>query len=124
MSNAIASNQEQFQLTQDEIDTLIFKPDERRSHTRFADHIEVRIAPLVDDKLPLESFQKVVGRDISKGGVSFFMKNPTYFTELDIELVRGGNRICLRAEALSSVRMVGLEPYSLVSCRFTGRASR
>ncbi len=124
MGIATATENQDFQLSLHEIESIVFKTDERRSSARFADQVELQIAPVFDDQLPLESFRLVVGRDISQGGVSFFMNNPPFFKELDVELGRGATRICLRAEVVSSKRVAGLEPYSLVSCRFLGRSAR
>lgn len=110
-----------FLLSQGEIEKLVLPQDERRSNSRFSDLVTIRIAPMLGDELPrLESFQDVVGRDISQSGVSFFLSTMPYFEDLEIELSQGENVICVMAEVVNSKPVAGLEPYHLVSCRFTG----
>jgi hypothetical protein len=105
------------------MEMLVSKPDERRSSSRFADQVELQIAPLFGSEFAGPEFQKVVGRDISQGGVSFFFSSVPHFSDLQIKLGKGAECVCVTAQVVSSNPVAGLEPYHLISCRFTGRAA-
>jgi len=111
-----------FVLSANEVEALMPKPDERRTSSRVADQATLRVAPVVGDALSPSRFQIVVGKDISAGGISFFLSSTPHFQDLEIELGQGAARIYVKAQVVHSKPVVGLEPYYLVSCRFTGRA--
>ena len=104
------------------MEALIPKPDERRTSSRIADQATLWIAPLFGSESFDSSFQLVVGKDVSAGGISFFLSSTPNFKDLEIELATGSAPIHVRAQVVQSRSVVGLEPYHLVSCRFTGRA--
>ena len=112
-----------FLLSASEVEALMPKPDERRMSSRVADQATLWIAPLFGTEAVASSFQLVVGKDISAGGISFFFRSTPSFKELEIELVAGSAPIYIRAQVVQSRPIVGLEPYHLISCRFTGRGS-
>jgi hypothetical protein len=113
-----------FLLSSIEIEALTPKSDERRTSSRIAEQATLRIAPIFADEPSHSSSQLVVGKDISAGGISFYLGSTPHFAELEIELGPDSAPIYLRAQVVQSRPVVGLEPYYLVSCRFTGRALR
>lgn len=112
-----------FVLSQTEMEALTPKSDERRTSSRIADQATLLIAPVFGNEPLRSSFQLVVGKDVSAGGISFFYGSSPSFEELEIELGACSAPIHVRAQVVQSRPIVGLEPYYLVSCRFTGRSS-
>ena len=121
MSASATGSANDFALTSEDLDKLVLKHDERRSSSRFSYMVAFRIAPRLANEP--SSFQTVMGRDISEGGISFFLNSKPAYNELQIELGQGETRILLAAQVVGSNPVVGLEPYHLVRCKFTGHVS-
>jgi len=111
-------------LTVNEVAELLGVEFERRSSPRFAYQVSQRIAPLDADHphAPLH-FQDVLCKDLSMGGISFYLAEQPDFEHLVIQLGRATQQITARAEVLGCMPIPELRPYWLVRCRFIDRVS-
>jgi hypothetical protein len=111
-------------LTVDEVAELLGVEFERRSSPRFAYQVSQRIAPLdaENPRAPL-SFRDVLCKDLSMGGISFYLAERPDFEYLVIKLGRATQQITARAEVLGCMPIPELRPYWLVRCRFVDRIS-
>jgi hypothetical protein len=111
-------------LTVDEVADLLGVDFERRSSPRFAYQVSQRIAPLDSDnpRAPL-SFQDVLCKDLSMGGLSFYLAEQPTFEYVIIQLGRASQHINARAEVCGCMPIPELRPYWLVRCRFVDRIS-
>lgn len=109
-------------LTVDEIARLLHVDHERRASPRFPFQVTQRIAPVEPGELPSRAdFRRAMCKDVSMGGISFYWPCPFETPQVVIELGKESARFLLRAEALASHPVAGLEPYHLVHCRFVER---
>ncbi len=112
-------------LSEEDLAALVRPQDERRATQRHAFQVTQRIAPIVGDEFPRrEMFRSVVCKDISRGGIAFFLSAAPYFDRLELELSSPTRVLHVQAQVIGSNPIVGLEPYYLVRCQFTGIAGR
>ncbi len=112
-------------LSPDDLNQLVKPQDERRATPRYAYQVMQRISPVLGNEFEWkERFRKVVCKDISASGISFYLSSEPYFAQLEIELRGNGTILYVAAEVVGSHLVAGLEPYHLVRCRFNGMADR
>jgi PAS domain-containing protein len=96
---------------------------ERRSSPRRGYNCSQEIAPVYDGKLPRkEDLRFVRCNDISRGGLSFYLKQPPDFEELVISLGSSPHLSFFSARVVWVEEEIhASERVYLVGCRFTGR---